>query len=116
MKLAIGLYGLYLLMVVIKGKGGDFAQGLQADGPGFLPWLISAGVLGALYEWDKTRTVAALFLALVVLTFLLKNFAKLKAEFTPIYNSALSSSPASADNSITVETLAPLGTSGSTQR
>lgn len=89
MKLALGLYGLYLLLVAIKGNGGKFVNQLQADAPGFLPWLIAAAVLGALYQYDKTRTFAGAFLLLAVITFVTKNFASLKSQFGAIYNASL---------------------------
>lgn len=88
MKLALGLYGLYLLLVAIKGNGSKFVEQLQTDAPAFLPWLIAAAVLGALYEYDKTRTFAGLFLLLAVITFVTKNFAMLKSQFSAIYNAS----------------------------
>lgn len=95
MKLALGLYGLYLLLVAIKGNGSKFVGQLQTDAPAFLPWLIAAAVLGALYEYDKTRTFAGAFLLLAVITFITKNFAQLKAQFQPIYdNSLIAATPA----------------------
>jgi hypothetical protein len=89
MPLAIGLYGLYLLLVAINGNGRPFATALQGDAPGFLPWLIAAGVLGVLYEYDETRRFATLFLLLIVIAYVLKNFAKLQSQFAPIYNSSV---------------------------
>lgn len=89
MKLALGLYGLYLLLVAIKGNGSKFVEQLQTDAPAFLPWLIAAAVLGALYEYDKTRTFAGAFLLLAVITFVTKNFAQLKSQFSGIYSASL---------------------------
>jgi len=89
MKLALGLYGLYLMLVAIKGNGTKFVTALQADVPGFLPWLIAAAVLGALYQYDKTRTFAGAFLLLAVITFVTKNFAQLKQQFSAVYNTSL---------------------------
>lgn len=98
MPLTIGLYGLYLLLVAINGNGKPFATALQDDAPGFLPWLIAAGVLGALYEYDKTRRFATLFLVLIAISYLLKNFTSLQQQFVPLYNAALSATGAPASN------------------
>ena len=110
MKLALGLYGLYLLLVAIKGNGSKFVEQLQTDAPAFLPWLIAATVLGALYEYDKTRTFAGLFLLLAVITFVTKNFAQLKSQFSGIYSASLT--PAAAPATTAPAALPPLSTTG----
>lgn len=89
MQVALGLYALYLLLVAINGNGSALASALQDDAPGFLPWLIAALVIGGLYEFDKTRQFAVIFLTLVILTYVLRNFSTLKAQFAPIFNTAV---------------------------
>ena len=86
----IGLYGLYLVLVGAKGNTGKLMEKAQADAPAFMPWLISLGVLAALYENDTTKPVAKPFLFLAILSFVLINFDTLKAQVSSLYNSATS--------------------------
>lgn len=88
MKITLGLYGLYLLLVVIRGNGGKFTDDLTHDMGGFLPWLIVAAVLGGLYEFEPTHKIAGWFLVLVVTAFVLKNYGNLQKTFGAIYNTA----------------------------
>jgi RsiW-degrading membrane proteinase PrsW (M82 family) len=88
MKLTLGLYGLFLLLVAIQGNSQTLITNLQADAPHFFPWLIVAAVLGGLYEYPPTHGLAASFLLLVVLTFVLINFNNIKSQFGTIYSKA----------------------------
>lgn len=88
MKLTLGLYGVYLLLVAVSGNAAQLTKMLQQDIPAFLPWLIVAAVLGALYEFGPTHAFAASFILLVLVTFLLINYQNLKAQFSGIYSGA----------------------------
>lgn len=93
MKLTLGLYALYLLLIAIKGNGSKFVTDFQADAPGFLPWLVAAAVLGALYEYDKTRSFASAFIILAILSFVLKNYSSLSSQFGSIYRGSTTPAP-----------------------
>lgn len=102
MRLALGLYALYFLLVAVKGNAQKVFSALQTDMPGFLPWLIVAGVLGALYQFAPTRQFAGLFIVLVVLAFFLKNQNTLVSQFHTIYNqSTVTTTNATATTSAT---------------
>lgn len=76
----IGLYGLYLIFVGYKGNQSALFAALAADGPGFVPWLISVVVLGTAYRSDTLRPVVKPFIALAILAFVLKNWNTLKSQ------------------------------------
>lgn len=85
MKLALGLYAIYLLMVAINGNAGALTTQLKTDMPHFLPWLIIAAVLGALYDEPETHEFAVMFGLLVILGFSLKNYGNLESQAKTIY-------------------------------
>ena len=80
----IGLYGIYLIFVGYKGNTQALFSNLSKDGPGFLPWLIVVVVLGTMYRSDTLRPVVKPFIALAILTFVLKNFGTLKSELASL--------------------------------
>lgn len=84
--LVIGLYGLYILLVGFNGNSTTLKDKALADAPGFLPWAVSLGVLAAMYQNDATKKVAQPFMVLLILTFVLTNFAKLKDESQKVWN------------------------------
>lgn len=96
----IGLYGIYLIFVGYKGNEKALMSALSQDGPGFLPWLIVVIILGTMYRSDTLRPVVKPFIALAILTFVLKNYGTLKTQVTDVVNQiqsgALKSAPANA--------------------
>lgn len=88
MKLALGLYGVYLLLVAINGNAGPLTTQLKTDIPHFLPWLIVAAVLGAMYNEPETHEFAVMFGLIVIITFASKNLSNLKAQTSAIYAEA----------------------------
>lgn len=86
MKLTLGLYGVFLLMVAMNGNSAAFAAGLKTDMPHFLPWLIVAAVLGGLYDNAETHSFAVAFMLLVMLGFTLSNYGNLEAQAKSIYS------------------------------
>lgn len=94
--LTVGVYAVYLIMVALRGNAGQLFSNVQTDIKGFLPWGISIGILGVLYENEKTRPVVEPFIFLIVLAAFLKNFQALKTNASQIYNSATASNATSA--------------------
>jgi hypothetical protein len=86
--LIIGLYGVYLLMVGFHGHSKDLMDAGTADAPGFLPWAVSIAVLAVMYENDYTKKIAQPFIALLIVTFIVKNFDTLKTQFQQLYSMA----------------------------
>lgn len=80
----IGLYGLYLVFVGYKGNQSTLFQMVSQDGPGFMPWLIAVVVLGTMYRSDTLKPVVKPFIALLLLTFVLKNFNQLKGQLQSV--------------------------------
>jgi hypothetical protein len=96
MKLALGLYGLFLLLVALNGNAAKLATALKADMPHFLPWLIVAGVIGALYDQPDTHDFALAFGMLVIFAFTLSQYSTLEAQAKSIYTTFTATTPATA--------------------
>lgn len=70
----IGLYGVYFILVGVKGNADKMIANVQQDGRGFMPWLLAILVLRALYNVETLRPLIKPFIGLAALTFVLKNF------------------------------------------
>lgn len=75
-------------MVGFNGNSSPLLKQGQADAPGFLPWAVSIAVLAVMYENQYTQKVAQPFIALLIVTFVLKNFDTLKSQFQTLYGMA----------------------------
>lgn len=84
----IALYGIYLLLVGFRGNSATLLDYAKADAPGFLPWIVSLGVLAALNENDTTKPIVRPFLMLLILAFVLRNFETIRSEASKIYGQA----------------------------
>lgn len=82
----IGLYGVFLIFVGVKGNGSKLMDQLREDGPGFIPWLVALSVMYFLYKNEKTHRVGVMFAWLIGLGFVLKNFSGMKTEFDKMVN------------------------------
>ncbi len=76
----IGLYGIYFILVGVKGNAGKMVANVQADGKGFMPWLLAIIILRAMYNVETLRPFVKPFIGLAVLTFTLKNFNTVAAQ------------------------------------
>lgn len=90
--LIIGLYGIFLLMVGASGNSAALSQMGREDAPGFLPWAISIGVLAVMSQNEYTAKIAKPFIVLLVLGFVLKNYANLETQFKTLYSTAVNAS------------------------
>ena len=88
--LLIGVYGIYLLMVGFKGNSRALVTDIQSDAPAFLPWAVSIAVLAIMYDNKYTHDVAAPFLGLLIIAYIVKNFERLKTNFAAIQQMATS--------------------------
>lgn len=86
--LIVAALGIYLLMVGVQGNTTQFLTYIEQDAPGFLPWAVSIGVLVVINEIPATQKIAAPFLFLMVLTFVLRNFETLQQQFNELENTA----------------------------
>lgn len=88
--LAIMAYGIYALLVGMNGNGRQLLTEAEKDVGGFLPWVISIAVLAVIWEIPATKKLAAPFLTLAVLTFILSNWDTLQTQFGVISKKAAS--------------------------
>lgn len=92
MKFTLGMYGVFLLLVAIQGNAKALATDLEADLPHYLPWLVVAAVMGALYDYPATHNFAALFILLIILAFTLGNYTNIETQAKTIYDNAVGTS------------------------
>lgn len=88
--LVIMAYGIYALLVGMNGNGRQLLAEAEKDVGGFLPWVISIAVLAVIWEIPATKKLAAPFLTLAVLTFILSNWDTLQTQFGAISKEAAS--------------------------
>lgn len=88
MKLTLGLYGLFLLLVAFNGNASKLVTDLKADMPHYLPWLVVLAVIGALYDFEDTHAFGVAVLLLVIFAFTLKNYGTLESEVKSIWSQA----------------------------
>jgi len=82
--IAIMAYGIYALLVGMNGNSRQLVSEFDKDAGGFLPWAISIGVIAVIWEIPATKKLAAPFLLLAVLTFVLRNFDTLRSQFNKL--------------------------------
>lgn len=80
----IGLYALYFIFVGSKGNESALMTNISGDAKGFSAWLIAILVLRAMYQSDTLRPVVKPFMALAILTFVLKNYNTIVAQVNTI--------------------------------
>lgn len=90
--LIVGTLGIYILMTGFKGNSKKLLDYLQADAPGFFPWAVVIAVLAVASENENTAKIAKPFIGLAILTFILSNFDRLRAEYAQIRDMALNAS------------------------
>lgn len=88
--LAIMAYGVYALLVGLNGNGRQMLDEASKDMGGFLPWIVSIGVIAVIWEIPATKKMAAPFLTLAVISFVLANWDTLRSQFNVIQNEAKS--------------------------
>lgn len=87
-QLIVALYGVFLVAAGLRRNGGKLLDNLTTDVPAYLPWLIAIIALALLSQNDDTKKIAAPFIILVSLNFVLRNFETIQSELTKIYNMA----------------------------
>lgn len=80
----VGLYAVYLIFVGIHGNAAPLFQAIQKDLKGFAPWVIAILVLRALYSVDSLKPAIRPFIGLAILTFVLKNYAKVVTQIDAV--------------------------------
>ena len=93
--LTIGVYGLYLILVGLKGNAGQLAGKIQTDAPKFLPWIIAIFVLAFINGSSEAgRRITGPFIALLIIAFVVKRFPTLQDQTKQLWDmSANASNP-----------------------
>lgn len=84
--LFIGLYGVYLLLVGVRGNSGELLDATNRDLPGYIPWLFSIIAIAVLSENETTKGLVRPFIVLLILNFALMNWDTIESEVKKIYN------------------------------
>jgi hypothetical protein len=79
----VGMYALYFVFVGMRGNAPALMEDVSQDVKGFIPWIIAILVLRGLYGSDTLRPLIKPFIALAVLTFVLKNWATVASQVNP---------------------------------
>lgn len=77
------LYGVFLILVGIRGNAGQLANALTQEGQ-FVYWVIVLLVLAALWEFESGAELAKPFTALVIVAFLLRNWGTLSTNLRAV--------------------------------
>ena len=84
--LILGLYGVYLLVIGIQGKSNLLMKEADKDMPGFIPWALAIVAIIVLAQTEATQKLVKPFIGLLILNFVLVNFANLKSEINKLAN------------------------------
>lgn len=86
--LILGLYGIFLVAVGIRGNSGKLMDELNVDAPKFIPWALAIVALVIAGQSEHTEKVVKPFAFLLVLNFVLMNFSNISAEINKLRNMA----------------------------
>ncbi len=78
-------YGLYLIAVTLAGNAKKLKGELSKDGGQFVPWLLAIFVLSALNEASETKPFVNPFIALFLVTLVIKRFPIIDTEIRTLY-------------------------------
>ena len=78
--LILGLYGMYLVAVGIRGQSDALLGELDKDMPGFIPWVIAIVALIIMAQNEATEKMVKPFVFLLILNFVLMNFGNISNE------------------------------------
>lgn len=73
----VGMYALYFIFVGINSNASPMASAMEEDAKGFAPWLLAILLLKALAQSDTIKPLINPFIALALVTFTLKNYARI---------------------------------------
>lgn len=83
--LFVGLYGIYLIMVGLRGNAGQLLALIGRDAPKYLPWLLAIVVLAFMSQYEATEKVVKPFIILLILAFFLKNYTTVENQLKSIW-------------------------------
>lgn len=80
----IGIYALYLIFVGFNGNAKAVLTDIESDASGFAPWLLAIVALKALASSDTIAPAVRPFIALAIVTFIVKNYGQLVGQLNQI--------------------------------
>lgn len=83
--LFLGLYGVYLILVSVRGNGKSLLDLLNRDTSKYMPWLFAIIVLAVLNEFETTKPLVKPIIGLLVLNFFLRNADTVQSQIKQIY-------------------------------
>ncbi len=96
--LMIGLYGIYLVAVGVKGNTSRLVTFVETDVQGFVPWLAVIIVILALYDVPSLKGFAEAFAVLIAATFLVSQRSQIVSQFETFYKDISTGSLSSASS------------------
>ncbi len=78
--LILGLYGVFILIIGMRGRTDELMDAANVDAPKFIPWALAIVALIIMAQNEYTEKVVKPFAALLVLNFVLVNFGNIKSE------------------------------------
>lgn len=81
-----GLYALYLVVVGLQGNASKLISELKTDASGYIPWLLAIVAIAIMAQSESLQKVIKPFIVLLILTFVLRNFATIESQIKAIYN------------------------------
>lgn len=86
----VGLYALYFIFVGVNGNATALTKDIEQDAKGFAPWILAIVILKALASSDTIRPMINPFIALVLVTFTLKNYSQIVGQIDSVTGLQLS--------------------------
>jgi len=102
--LLVGIYGLYLIAVGVKGNTSTMIGYVQEDAPGFVPWLLIVIVLVSLYDVPALSGFSEAFAVLIILGLIVSSNSQIVSQFKSFYDSLQASQPATVATTSTAPT------------
>jgi hypothetical protein len=85
--LLVGIYGLYLIAVGVKGNTSTMIGYVQEDAAGFVPWLLIVIVLVSLYDVPALSGFSEAFAVLIILGLIVSSNSQIVSQFKSFYDS-----------------------------
>jgi hypothetical protein len=80
----VGLYALFFIFVGINGNAAQLFQEISKDAKGFSAWVIAILILKALSESKALNPMVKPFIALAILTFVVRNYSSITSQVNEI--------------------------------
>ncbi len=84
--LILGMYGLFLIAVGLRGNTDALMTEAEKDAPAFIPWALAIAALAVMNNYETSRPIVRPFIVLLILNFVLLNFDNIKSELQKLYS------------------------------